>query len=118
MSEPLLSIVEGTTKPIKFTLLIQESTDTAPQPLDLTGFTGIQIVVKRSNFSLVLDSSSGVSVTGTTSGQVEFAPSSSGGDFFQSQHTPYRVRFRVTDALGDKDYWPNDEERLIEVNPV
>jgi hypothetical protein len=37
---------------------------------------------------------------------------------FVSGSSPYRVRFRVTDALSDKEYWPNDEEELIEVNPL
>ena len=113
-----MSIVEGTTKPLKFTLYTQSSTGTTAERFDLTGYTNIQIVLKQSNGTIALDSSSGLTVTSTTDGEVEFAPSSSSGDFFQSQWSPYRVRFRVTDALTDKDYWPNDEERLIEVNPV
>ena len=118
MSEPLFSIVEGTTKPLLFTLQTQGTTDSSPQPFDLTGYTAVQIILKSADGTIVADTSSGVSVTGTTSGQVQYEPSSSSGDFFVSTKTPYRVRFRITDALGDKEYWPNDEERLIEVNPV
>ena len=113
-----MSLVEGTTKPLQFTLQTQGTTDTAPSAFDLTGYTAIQIVLKRSDLVTILDTSSGITVTGTTAGQVEFAPSTSGTDVFQSAYTPYRVRFRITDALGKKEYWPNDEERLIEVNPV
>lgn len=118
MSEPLMSIVEGTTKPLLFTLYTQGTTASSMTAFDLTGYTGVQIVLKQANGQYALDSSSGVIVTGTTAGQVQFEPSSSGGDLFQAKHSPYRIRFRITDALGDKEYWPNDEERLIEVNPV
>ena len=115
---PLFSIVEGSTKPLLFTLKTQSSTQSSPVAFDLTGFTGIQIVLKNSAGVYVKDTTAGISVTGTTSGEVEYAPSSSSGDLFVASQGPYRVRFRVTDALADKEYWPNDEEELIEVNPV
>ena len=118
MSEPLMSIVEGTTKPLLFTLTVQGTTDSSPQPFDLTGLSSIQIVLKTNKGDVVKDTSSGITVTNTTAGQLQYQPSSSSGDLFLSSKTPYRVRFRVTDALSAKDYWPNDEERLIEVNPV
>jgi hypothetical protein len=115
---PLFSIVEGSTKPLLFTLQTQGTTDSAPSAFDLTGYTGIQIVLKTSRGVTVKDTSEGVSVTASTAGQVQYEPSSSSGDLFASGHSPYRVRFRITDALSDKEYWPNDEEELIEVNPV
>lgn len=115
---PLFSIVEGTTKPLLFTLKSRGTTDATPQPFDLTGYTNVQIVLKNADCTIVKDTSDGVTVTGTTSGEVMYSPSSSSGDLFVSAQTPFRVRFRVTDALSDTEYWPNDEEELIEVNPV
>lgn len=118
MSEPLLSIVEGWTKPLLVTLQTQASTDTSPSAFDLTGFTAIQIVLKTADGVTVKDTSTGISVTATTAGQLSYTPSTSTGDLFLAAKSPYRMRFRITDAIGAKEYWPNDEERLIEVNPV
>lgn len=118
MSDPLFSIVEGTTKPLLFTLKYQGTTDATPQPFDLTGYANIQIVLKNSQGVYIKDTSSGVTVTGTTAGQVQFEPSSSSGDVFVAVGSPYRVRFRITDGVADTDFWPNDEEGLIEVNPL
>jgi hypothetical protein len=118
MSAPLFSIVEGTTKPLLFTLKSRGTTQSSPQPFDLTGYTAIQIVLKNSAGTIIKDTSSGVTVTGTTAGQVQYEPSSSSGDLFVSGSSPYRVRWRVTDALSDVEFWPNDEEELIEVNPL
>jgi hypothetical protein len=118
MSAPLFSIVEGTTKPLLFTLKSQGTTESSPQPFNLTGYLSIQIVLKNSEGTIVKDTSAGVSVTGTTAGQVQFSPGSSSGDLFVSSQSPYRVRWRVTDALSDVEFWPNDEEELIEVNPL
>lgn len=114
---PLFSIVEGSTKPLLLTLQTRTSTQSTPQAFDLTGFTSIQIVLKTALGTVVKDTSDGVAVTGTTSGQITYTPSSSSGDLFLSSATPYRLRFRVRDTVG-KEYWPNDEEELIEVNPV
>jgi hypothetical protein len=115
---PLFSIVEGTTKPLLFTLQTQGTTDPRPVAFDLTGYSAVQIVLKNSAGTIVKDTSSGVTVTGTTAGQVQYEPSSSSGDLFVSGSSPYRVRWRVTDALSDVEFWPNDEEDLIEVNPL
>ena len=115
---PLFSIVEGSTKPLQLTLRTQGTTQSSPQAFDLTGYTGIQIVLKNSAGTVVKDTSSGITVTGTTAGEVEYAPSSSSGDLFVASQSPYRIRIRITDALTKKEYWPNDEEDLIEVNPV
>lgn len=117
MAEPLLSIVEGWTDPLEFTLQIQTTTQSAPTPLDLTGLT-VQLVLKDSAGNVVKDTSSGIAITGTTVGQLEYAPASSSGDLFVALRSPYRIRFRLIDALTKKLYHPNDEERLIEVNPV
>ena len=115
---PLFSIVEGSTKPLPITLKTQRTTDPEPVPFDLTGLLNIQIVIKNSAGVFVKDTSSGISVTGTTAGEIEYRPSSSSGDLFVSSQGPYKVRVRITDALLDKEYWPNDEEDLIEVNPL
>jgi hypothetical protein len=111
MSRPLISIVEGWTGALPFTLLADGS------PVDLTGLT-VQIVLKNAAGDVVKDTSSGITVTGSTAGQLEYAPSSSSGDLFLANSTPYRLRFRVIDALTKKAYFPNDEEDLIEVNPL
>lgn len=115
---PLFSIVEGATKPLPITLQTQGTTQAAPVAFDLTGLASIQIVIKNSAGVYVKDTSSGITVTNTTAGQIEYAPSSSSGDLFVASQGPYKVRVRVTDALLDKEYWPNDEEELIEVNPL
>lgn len=110
MSAPLVSIVEGWTGALPFTLKADGT------PVDLTGMT-VKIVLKASDGTLVKDTTEGITVTASTAGQLEYAPSSSSGDLFLSNSTPYRVRFQVTDALTKKVYFPNDEEELIEVNP-
>lgn len=111
MSAPLMSIVEGWTGALPFTLLADGS------PVDLTGLT-VTVVIKDASGTIVKNGSSGVTVTASTAGQVEYLPSTSSGDLFLSASTPYRVRFRVTDAVTRSVYFPNDEEDLIEVNPL
>ena len=111
MSAPLVSIVEGWTGALPFTL---KADGTA---VDLTGLT-VRIVLKNAAGTVVKNTSSGVTVTGTTSGQVEYSPATSSGDLFLASQTPYKVRFSVTDALSKIVYFPNDEEELIEVNPL
>lgn len=108
---PLMSIVEGWTGALPFTLLADGT------PIDLTGMT-VHVVLKSADGTVIKDTTSGISVTGTTVGQLEYSPSSSSGDLFLVASTPYRIRFRVTDALTKKVYFPNDEEELIEVNPL
>lgn len=109
MSRPLMSIVEGWTGALPFTL------KSDGDPFDLTGLT-IQIVLKNRAGTIVKQSSSGITVTGSTSGQLEYQPATSSGDLFVASQTPYRVRFKVIDALTKHVYFPNDEEELIEVN--
>ena len=111
MSIPLMSVVEGWTGALPFTLLADGS------PVDLTGLT-VHIVLKSADGVTVKDTTAGITVTASTAGQLEYAPSSSSGDLFLVSQTPYRVRFRVTDALSKKVYFPNDEEELVEVNPA
>jgi len=111
MSTPLLSIVEGWTGALPFTLLADDV------GIDVTGLT-VRVVLKTAAGLVVKDTTAGVTVTGSTSGWVDYAPSSSSGDLFLAAQTPYRVRFRVTDALSKVVYFPQDEEALIEVNPV
>lgn len=106
---PLMEIVEGWTAALPFTL------DADDVPIDLTGMT-VQIVLRDNRGNTIKDTSSGITVTGTTSGQLEYAPSSV--DFLAAK-SPYRVRFRVTDALSKRAYWPSAvEEDLIAVGPV
>jgi hypothetical protein len=116
MPSALMSIVEGWTGALPFTLRAQTTTQSSSVALDLTGMT-IKIVLKASDGTIVKDTTAGITVTGTTAGQLEYAPSSSSGDLFVVANAPYRVRFQVTDALTRSVYHPNDEEELIEVNP-
>lgn len=111
MSRPLMSIVEGWTGALPFTC------EADGEPFDLTGLS-VAIVLKNADGTIVKNTSDGVSVTASTAGQVQYEPSTSTGDLFLSAQTPYRVRFKVTDAFGKVAYFPNDEESLIEVNPV
>lgn len=110
MSAPLMSIVEGWTGALPFTLKADGV------PIDLTGLT-VRIILKSADGTVVKNTTSGVTVTGSTSGQLEYAPSSSSGDLFLVSQEPYRVRFSVTDSTPRTVYFPNDEEELIEVNP-
>lgn len=111
MSAPLMSIVEGWTGALPFTLKADGS------PVDLTGLT-VRIILKTAYGTVVKNTSSGISITSSTAGQLEYVPSSSSGDLFLASQTPYRVRFSVTDVLPRTVYFPNDEEELIEVNPI
>lgn len=102
----LVTVVEGWTGALPFEL------QTDGSAFDYTGLT-VQIVLKDCHGQTVVDTSSGLSSTGgTTGGQIAYAPSS--GDFSASR-TPYRVRFRVTDAQGKLVYFPNSSADLIEV---
>jgi hypothetical protein len=75
----------------------------------------VSIVLKDGRGATVKDSTAGVSVTGTTSGAVEYAPSSSD---FVAIKSPYKIRFRVKDAALKVVYHPNTNEDLITVHPI
>jgi hypothetical protein len=106
-----MSLVEGWNGALPFTLKADGT------PVDLTGLT-VRIVLKNAAGTILKNTSSGVTVTGSTSGQVDYVPSTSSGDLFIAAQTPYRLRFSVTDATPRTVYFPNDEEDLIEVNPL
>lgn len=108
---PLMSVVEGWSGALPFTLLSDGT------PVDLTGLK-VAVVLKSADGLTVKDTTAGITVTSATGGQVEYLPSTSSGDLFLAAQTPYKVRFRVTDAVPKSVYFPNDEEELIEVNPV
>lgn len=105
-------IVEGWTGALPFRL------DADGDPVDLTGMT-VQILVADCHRRSVLDTTAGLTDTGdTTGGIVAYAPSSSSGaSRLVTGVSPYRVRFRVTDALGKVVFFPNGEEYLLRVNP-
>ncbi len=115
MSAPLLSLVEGWSGALPFTLKADGA------PIDLTGLT-VRIVLKNASGTTILNTSSGITITQTSStgtyGQLSYSPATSSGDLFLAAQTPYRVRFSLTDALNKIVYHPNDEEELIEVNPI
>jgi hypothetical protein len=111
MSVPLVSVVEGWTGALPFTLLADGV------GIDLTGMS-VLIILKDSDGTIVKNTSSGITVTASTAGQLEYAPASSSGDLFLAARTPYKLRFRVQDAQSKVVFFPNDEEDLIEVNPL
>jgi len=104
----IVDVVEGWTGALPFTLKADEV------PVDLTGMT-VYIVLRDNRGATVKDSTAGITVTGSTAGQLEYAPSSSD---FAAARTPYRVRFRVKDALTKVVYFPNEDEDLVSVNPI
>jgi hypothetical protein len=104
----LTEIVEGWTGALPFTL---KADGTA---INLTGLT-VAIVLKDCHDYVVKNSTSGISVTGSTSGQVEYAPSSSD---FAANRSAYRVRFKVTDSTGRIVYFPNGAANLIQVRSL
>jgi len=108
----LTDLVEGWTGALPFRL------DADDDPVDLTGMT-VQIVVADCHRRAVLDTTEGITSTGnTTGGVVAYAPSSSSGSSrFVTTRSPYRIRFRVTDALGKVVFFPNGDEYLLKVNP-
>lgn len=109
MPTPLTELVEGWTGALPFTL------NADGVPVDLTGLT-VQIVLKDGADTLVKDTTAGISTSsGSTGGVVVFTPSSSGTDFVAAR-TPYKIRFRVTDAAGKVVFFPNADEDLILVN--
>lgn len=105
---PLTEIVEGWTGALPFTLLADDS------PIDLSGMT-VYIVLKDARGTTIKDSTAGVSVTGSTAGQVSYTPSSSD---FAAARMPYRIRFRVKDGSSGVIYHPNGAEDLISVFTV
>lgn len=111
MIVPLTEVVEGWSGALPFTL------NADGVPVDLTGMT-VTIVLKDADGTVVKDTSSGVTVTGATGGQVSYSPATSSGDLFLAAKTPYKIRFRVVDALTKKVYFPNEDEDVIKVNPV
>lgn len=108
MNVALTDVVEGWTGALPFTLKADGT------PVDLTGLI-VSIVLKDAAGTVIRDSSSGITVTSSTGGQLDFSPSSSE---FLAAGTPYRVRFRVKDAQQKIVYFPNGDEGLINVRPV
>jgi hypothetical protein len=101
----LTTIVEGWTGSLTFTLRADGDA------VDITGLT-VQIVLSDCHRRTVVDSSSGVTVTDSTAGTVEYAPSSSD---FSARLSPYRVRFRLIDTSSKIVYFPNGDHDLIGV---
>ena len=110
----LISIVEGTTRPLRLTVYAQTSTQSAPVAYDLSGLK-VEVVLRNASGVYFRDTTQGVTVTASTYGQLEYRPSSSSGDLFVAAQSPYRMRFRLVDSLGRVTYSPQDAESLIEV---
>jgi hypothetical protein len=108
MSRHLTEVVEGWTGALPFQLKADGV------PVDLTGMT-VSLWMKDTDGTQIHASTSGLTVTGTTSGVVSFAPTS---DQFVAAKTPYRLRFKVVDALTKTVYFPNVDEDVIKVNQV
>ena len=108
MITPLTEVVEGWTGALPFTLNADGS------PVNLTGLT-VSIVLKDAAGTVINNTTSGVSVTSATGGEVSYAPTST--DFIAAK-TPYKIRFRVVDGANKTVYFPNEDEDLIVVNVV
>ena len=108
----ITEVVEGWTSPLEFTLKQATSSSTGYDPIDLTGMT-VAIVLKDGRGRTVASSTSGVSVTSSTGGVVQYAPQATD---FSAARSPYRVRFKLTDGGGLIVYHPNTDEALITVN--
>lgn len=107
----LTEVVEGWTGALPFTLKADGS------PVDLTGMT-VHIILKDRAGTLVKDTTMGITLSTSSTGQVSYSPGTSSGDLFQAAKTPYYIRFRVTDALSKTVYFPNGDEDIIKVNRV
>lgn len=107
----LTEVVEGWSGALPFTLNADDV------PIDLTGMT-VQIILRTSRGVLVKDTSSGLTISSSesTAGRLSYSPATSSGNLFLVQHTPYQVRFRVTDALQKVVFFPNADPDLIKVN--
>lgn len=103
----LTEVVAGWTGGLSFTL----KSDAVA--VDLSGCT-----VTASMFDCngtAIDTTSDVTVTGTTSGQVTYTPDAAD---FTTANQPYRIRFKVIDGTGAITYYPNADAALIKVHGV
>jgi hypothetical protein len=75
----------------------------------------VSIVLKDGDGTVIANTTAGVTVTNATGGDVTYAPSSSA---FVALKTPYKIRYRVVDALMKTVYFPNEDEDLITVNGI
>lgn len=107
MNTALLEVVEGWTGALPFTL--NEDGEAA----DLTSKT-VSIILKDVYGTYIADTTAGISITGTTSGQLEYSPSSGA---FVAAATPYRIRFQTVNGSGKVEFFPNEDEDVIKVNP-
>jgi hypothetical protein len=106
----LTEVVEGWSGALPFVLNADDV------PVDLTGMF-VAIVLKDNAGIVLLDSSSGLTVTSASQGAVSYSPAtSSGANPFTVSRTPIYIRFRVSDALGKAVYFPNADEDVIKVN--
>ncbi len=111
----LTTVREGWTQALPFTLKADGV------GVDLTGLS-VSVILRDCHGNLVRDTNSTafvlVSTSASTEGQVAYQPSSSGLDFIATK-TPYRIAFRVTDALGRVVVFPNEDvDELIKVRPL
>lgn len=105
----LTEVVEGWTGPLPFTL---KADDVA---VDLTGLT-VHLYVRDAGGNVLENfTSSGLRIQNSTTGQVDWSPSSSQ---LTAAGSPFRLRFRIKDSTGGAIFFPNDEEDLILVHPV
>lgn len=107
----LTELVEGWSGALPFTL------NADGLPVDLTGMT-VFLVLKDCEGTTIKDTTAGITLTLSTGGQLEYAPSTSTGDLFLAARTPYTIRFRVKDALSKVVYFPNGDADLITVNVI
>lgn len=107
----LTEVVEGWSGALPFTLRADDV------PVDITGMT-VHIILKDKDGTVMKDTTEGLTITSATGGLVTYSPATSSGDLFTAAKTPVYIRFRVTDAIQKKVYFPNADEDLIKVNRV
>lgn len=117
---PLFEVTEGWTGTLSpFVLKVQQPSDPAPVPIDLTGFT-VQLVLRRASGVLV-------NVQGTVTpdpdqgarpGQVAFSPAASDFVYETTEYANpqmYETKWKVTDGNGKVVFFPNGAPAWIAV---
>ena len=99
------TIVAGTTSDIRFQLL------EAGAPINLLACTVVLLLSDR--FGTTISSPGSVTITDTTEGKVQLAPTN--GSVFDSTRSPYLARWEITDGSGKKSYVPSGPRDIWEI---
>jgi hypothetical protein len=106
MAKLKVEFVEGWTGPLDFQLL----NDGAVQDLSTMTVTG----QARNRLNALVDLSSDVSVVSATDGKVRITPDAAD---FESESSPYELRFKVVDVATAVVFFPSGEAVTLIVRP-